>query len=48
MVYFIGGMEFLMCSIVNEFVEWVVILFNIYFIMNKLVGVIVISVIKNI
>jgi HPt (histidine-containing phosphotransfer) domain-containing protein len=32
-----GGMEFLMCSIVNEFVERAMTLFNIYFIMNKLV-----------
>jgi hypothetical protein len=37
-----------MCSIVNEFVERAVTLFNIYFIMNKLVGAIVTSAIKNI
>ena len=37
-----------MCSIVNEFVERAMTLFNIYFIMNKLVRAIVTSAIKNI
>ena len=37
-----------MCSIVNEFVERAMTLFNIYFIMNRLVRAIVTSAIKNI
>ncbi len=48
MAHFIGGMEFLMCSIVNEFVERAMTLFNIYFIINRLVRAIVTSAIKNI
>lgn len=35
-----------MCSIVNEFVERAMTLFNIYFIMNRLVRAIVTSAIK--